>query len=92
VDLVRALGVTTLVRGARRDPAAELEMAHANAAVGGVGTLFVPTPPALASISSSLVRSRWAAGGADAIVDLVPAAVRDALTAREQLVVPSPHV
>lgn len=57
VDYCRAAGVGVIVRGMRtpRDLEHELPMARTNRHLSGLETLFIPTDPAHAYISSTLV-------------------------------------
>jgi len=57
VDYCRAAGIDVIVRGVRTpaDLAHELPMARMNHHLGGIETLFVPTSPGQAHISSTLV-------------------------------------
>lgn len=82
VDWCRANDVPVVVKGLRGagDVDLELAMAQMNRRVGGVETLLLPTDPALAFVSSSLVK-QVAAGGGD-VHGLVPEPVRGALAAR----------
>ncbi|MCY2932076.1 MAG: pantetheine-phosphate adenylyltransferase [Planctomycetota bacterium] len=75
-------GATFLVRGIRNstDLRFESDLAMTNRAAGGVETLYLPADPAIAYISSSLVR-QIASGGGDASA-MVPAPVWQALLAR----------
>jgi pantetheine-phosphate adenylyltransferase len=74
VRYARSRGIGVLVRGLRSaaDQLAETGMAVVNRS-HGIDTVFLITDPALAHLSSSLVRSARAAGLP--IADLVPAAV-----------------
>jgi len=61
-DLCRTLGATHLVRGVRNtaDFIAEQELAHINRRLNPqVQTIFLPTDPDWAIVSSSLVRELW---------------------------------
>lgn len=57
VDYCRGAGIRVIVRGVRtpRDLEHELPMAQANRHLSGIETLFVPTSPAHAYVSSTLV-------------------------------------
>ncbi|MCT1708487.1 MULTISPECIES: pantetheine-phosphate adenylyltransferase [Dermabacter] len=81
VEGAKKLGATHLVKGIRnaQDLAYEEPMARANMDLGGLDTLFLLTDPALAHISSSLVREIYSLGG-DASRYLPDASTR-ALTA-----------
>ena len=67
VDLTNSLDASWIVRGIRsaQDAADELPMAHSNRVCGksAVETLFLPTAPQVAFISSHLVREIAAHGG-----------------------------
>ena len=79
VDLASGLGVEVIVKGVRgvADYDAEVQMAHMNRHLSGVNTVFLPTTPEVAHISSSLVKEIFALGGS--IEDLVPSSVAAAL-------------
>jgi pantetheine-phosphate adenylyltransferase len=57
-DLARQLGPAVLIRGVRNeaDFRYEHDMAEVNRRLSGVDTIFLPTRPELACISSSMVR------------------------------------
>jgi pantetheine-phosphate adenylyltransferase len=57
VDYCRRAGIDVIVRGVRTqgDLEHELPMAHMNRHLSGIETLFVPTSPAQAYISSTLI-------------------------------------
>lgn len=84
VDVCTDLQATMVVKGVRggADVEYEMPMASMNRHLSGIETLFLPANPALAHISSSLVKeiSRY---GAD-VTAMVPDPVRDALAARRQ--------
>lgn len=82
VDVCRDLEATALLKGLRGevDFAYEVPMASMNRHLTGVETLFLPGDPAVAHISSSLVKEVCALGGD--VTGLVPDPVRDALVAR----------
>ncbi|MGL5857295.1 MAG: pantetheine-phosphate adenylyltransferase [Angustibacter sp.] len=82
VDVCRDLGAGVVVKGVRGsgDVAQEWQMALMNRHLSGVETLLLPADPRYAHISSSLVRQVNAYGGD--VHDLVPEAVRQALTGR----------
>jgi len=82
VALAERLGVTTVVKGLRgaSDLDAELAMARMNRRMGGVETLLLPSDPAHADVSSSLVKEIARLGGP--LDGVVPPAVAAALTAR----------
>ena len=78
----RGLFTHCLLKGLRgaADYAYEIPMASMNRALTGIETLFIPGDPAVAHISSSLIKEVCALGGE--IGEMVPKAVRDALVAR----------
>lgn len=78
VDGARALGASHLVKGLRSatDLAYEEPMARMNMDLAGLDTLFLLTSPALAHVSSSLVREIHALGA-----DITPFVPRSALRA-----------
>lgn len=80
-DLCRETGACAVVKGLRggADYDAEAPMALMNRHLGGVETVFVTGDPALAHISSSMVRDVARYGGP--IDDLVPPAVARAVRA-----------
>lgn len=82
VDVARQVDATVLLKGLRgaADYAYEIPMASMNRALTGIETLFIPGDPAVAHISSSLIKEVCALGGE--IGEMVPKAVRDALVAR----------
>ena len=82
VQVCREVGADAIVKGLRGggDMAYELSMALMNRHLTGIETLFVPGDPALAHVSSSLVKQINAYGGD--VTGLVPDAVREALVAR----------
>ncbi len=65
VDYCRAEGATVIVKGLRSggDYDYELQMAQMNRKLSGVDTLFLPTAPENAYISSSLVKEIAKLGG-----------------------------
>ena len=77
VDYVLREGISLLVRAVRneKDLAYEMKMADYNFAHSGVETLFFAASPELASVSSSEVRRRIAAG--EPFSALVPAEIRE---------------
>jgi pantetheine-phosphate adenylyltransferase len=82
VDLARRLGVDAVVKGLRTagDFEVELQMAQTNRAVSGVRTMFVPTDPAHAFISSRFVREIAKERGD--VASLVPVPVHTRLKER----------
>ncbi|WP_029253772.1 pantetheine-phosphate adenylyltransferase [Paraoerskovia marina] len=75
VDFCTEIGATVVVKGLRggADLDAELPMSHMNRHLAGVETVFVTADPALAHVSSSLVKDVARFDGP--IDDLVPAGV-----------------
>lgn len=73
VDFCREIGAVAVVKGLRGggDLDAELPMARMNAHLAGVETVFVASDPALAHVSSSLVKDVGRFGGP--VDDLLPA-------------------
>ncbi|SFU56601.1 pantetheine-phosphate adenylyltransferase [Alicyclobacillus macrosporangiidus] len=85
VDYVRREGVDVILRGLRSavDFEAEMQMAQMNRHLyGGAVTLFVPSAPEYAFVSSSLVKQVAAGGGA--LEGLVPPPVASALMEKFQ--------
>jgi len=82
VDIAREVGATALLKGLRNasDYAYEIPMASMNRALTGIETIFLPGDPAVAHLSSSLVKEVCALGGD--LTGMVPDAVREALEAR----------
>lgn len=82
VDYCADHGVDAIVKGVRGAADAEYEttMAQMNRHLTGVATVFVPTAPEHAFVSSSLVKQVALLGGD--VSDLVPAAVAEALATR----------
>lgn len=80
-DLCRELGARAIVKGLRggADFDAEQPMALMNRHLVGVETMFVIGDPALAHVSSSMVKDVARYGGD--IIDLVPSRVADAVYA-----------
>lgn len=72
VNCVHEVGADAVVRGLRPigDFDVEYQMAQINRLIGGVETLFIPTSPQLANISSSIVRQVAEFGGN--LQELVP--------------------
>jgi pantetheine-phosphate adenylyltransferase len=81
VDIAERLGADRLVRGAGKEYRFEVQMSATNSALSGIETLFVTPRASTRHISSSSVRDIFAAQGADAVADLVPAAVIASLRA-----------
>jgi pantetheine-phosphate adenylyltransferase len=85
VDYCRSHDIPVIVKGLRAvsDFEYELQMAQMNRELAGVETLFVPTAPQVAHLSSSLVKQIAQFGGD--VSHLVPKAVHERLLAhREQ--------
>jgi pantetheine-phosphate adenylyltransferase len=82
VDAARAAGVDVIVKGLRTaaDFDIEMQMAHTNAAVAGVRTVFLPCRPALSFVSSRYIREIAQYGGD--VSSLVPPAVARRLEER----------
>ncbi len=82
VDFCRASGITAIAKGLRAaaDFDYELPMAQMNAHLAGVDTLFVPTSPQWAFVSSSLVREVATLGGD--VSEFVPPAVAQQISAQ----------
>jgi len=81
VDFCTSNGVSAIVKGLRAvsDFDYELQMAHMNATIADVDTVFVPTTPEYSFVASSLVKE-VAKGGGD-VSGLVPPAVLKRLNA-----------
>nr|WP_245528981.1 pantetheine-phosphate adenylyltransferase [Beutenbergia cavernae] len=81
-DFCTRVGASAIVKGLRggADFDAESPMALMNRHLAGIETVFVIGDPALAHVSSSMVRDVARHGGA--IDDLVPAGVADAVRSR----------
>ena len=81
-DVCREVGAATMVKGLRggTDFAYELPMAHMNHHLTGVETLFIAADPALAHVSSSLIKEVVRYGGD--VSGLVPEPVLAALRER----------
>ena len=84
VDYCRAHDVPVIVKGLRAvsDFEYELQMAQMNRELAGIETLFVPTAPQVAHLSSSLVKQIAQFGGD--VSSLVPAAVHKRLLAMRE--------
>ena len=65
VSCAQQIGANAVVRGLRPigDFDSEYQMAQINRLIGDVETLFLPTSPAVANVSSSIVRQVAAFGG-----------------------------
>lgn len=83
VDVCTEVGATAILKGLRggTDYDYELPMARMNAHLTGIETVFLPGDPALAHVSSSLVKEVARFGGD--ITGLVSDEVRDALLERQ---------
>lgn len=79
VDFCRAEGAGVIVKGLRSggDYDYELQMAQMNRRMSGVDTLFLPTAPENAYISSSLVKEIAKLGGS--VADFLPPTVHSRL-------------
>ncbi|HWC67097.1 MAG TPA: pantetheine-phosphate adenylyltransferase [Acidimicrobiales bacterium] len=84
VDAARDAGADVIVKGLRTaaDFDVEMQMAHTNAAVAGVRTVFLPCRPALSFVSSRFIREIAQYGGD--VSSLVPPAVARRLEERAQ--------
>lgn len=82
VDFCHERGIDTVAKGLRavHDFEYELQMAHMNRHIGGVETIFLPTAPEHAYLSSSLVKEVARLGGP--LEGTVPPVVEQALRAR----------
>jgi pantetheine-phosphate adenylyltransferase len=89
VDFAHSVGATVLVKGVRsaRDLLAEDVQAQVNFQLGGVETIFLPSRPELAYVSSSIVVEIAAHGGniAAFVPEGVPDAVTEALATRRDI-------
>lgn len=65
VDFAKQIDATVLIRGLRTeaDFSYEMPMAMTNREIGGIQTVFIPTDPRFAYVSSSLVREVARHGG-----------------------------
>ena len=81
-DFCRENGIHVIVKGMRAvsDFDYELQMAHMNASLTEVETVFMPTRPAWSFVSSSLIKEVATFGGD--VSGLVPDFVNEALVAR----------
>lgn len=82
VEYVRTQGLDTIVKGLRGavDFEYELPMAQMNRDLTGAETVFLLTDPALAHVSSSLVKEVARLGGA--VADFLPPVVHEQLLAK----------
>lgn len=82
VDFAREHGATVIVKGLRfaSDFDFELQMAHLNAAVGGVETVMLPATSQWATLSSTMIREIASFGGD--VSAFVPPAVAERIKAR----------
>ena len=82
VDFCRSIDAVAIVKGLRggSDYEYELQMAQMNSHLTDVETVFIPTAPEYAFVSSSLVKEVAALGGD--VSDLVPEHVHDQLKQR----------
>lgn len=82
VDYMRENDITTMIKGLRSgtDFAYEVPMAQMNRELAGVETIFMLTDPALAHVSSSLVKEVAILGGD--VTDYLSPAIHDKLLER----------
>ncbi|MEN0072691.1 MAG: pantetheine-phosphate adenylyltransferase [Propionicimonas sp.] len=82
VDFANAHGASVIVKGLRfaSDFDFELQMAHINAAVGGVETVMLPASSSWATLSSTMIREVASYGGD--VSAFVPPVVADRIRAR----------
>ena len=82
VDFARAHGASVIVKGLRfaSDFDFELQMAHINAAVGGVETVMLPASSQWSTLSSTMIREVASFGGD--VSAFVPEAVVERIQAR----------
>ena len=80
-----SLDVDVLIRGMGKDQNIEFEMAIANEAMSGIPTVFLPSDHSTAGIASRIVRAEFLRAGPDAIRDMVPEPVHEALGRRFDL-------
>jgi len=82
VEFARAQGVDVIVKGLRAvsDFDYELQMAQMNHGLAGIDTVFIPTSPEHAYLSSSLVKEVGSLGGA--VSGLVPGRVAELMKER----------
>ncbi|MGC3954105.1 MAG: pantetheine-phosphate adenylyltransferase [Propionicimonas sp.] len=83
VDFAREHRATVIVKGLRfaSDFDFELQMAHLNAAVGGVETVMLPASSNWSTLSSTMIREIASFGGD--VTAFVPPAVADRIKARQ---------
>jgi pantetheine-phosphate adenylyltransferase len=79
VDAVQQTGSDVIIRTGHKDQGDEWSMLAMNELVAGTRTCFVPPDPAVASLSSSLVRSLTRLGRVADAIKLVPPPVARAL-------------
>lgn len=75
VSFADDVGADTLIRGAARQGASEIQMAVTNLSIGDMPTLLIPCRPSHGHISSTYIRELLVSVGAEAIKDLVPTPV-----------------
>lgn len=82
VDFANRHGATAIVKGLRfaSDFDFELQMAHINAAVGGVETVMLPASSSWSTLSSTMIREVAAFGGD--VSAFVPPVVADRIRAK----------
>lgn len=83
VDEARRLGADVIIKGIRdtADWDYEVKMAHMNRHLSGIDSIYLPTAPEYAFVSSSLVKEVWRLGGD--VSALVPDSVQAALQGKE---------
>lgn len=90
-DAVRANGCDVVIRTGHKDEGDEWSMLAVNAFVAGTETCFLPPPPELQFLSSSLVRSLLANGRLSDAERFVPPPVAAALRASRPAAHPPAH-
>lgn len=88
VDFCLAHGAGVIVKGLRfaSDFDYELQMAHMNAAVGGIETVMVPASAAWATVSSTMIREVASYGGdvSGFVPELVAERIRETVARRQK--------
>jgi pantetheine-phosphate adenylyltransferase len=82
VELAETLDAVALIRSVGKERANEFEMAHANASLAGISTVFVLPHRETWWVSSRLVRERFNHGDLASIGEMVPPSVKSALELR----------
>jgi pantetheine-phosphate adenylyltransferase len=82
VELAETLDAVALIRSVGKERAYEFEMAHANACLAGISTVFVLPRRETWWISSRLVRERFNQGDLASVGEMVPPSVKSALELR----------